>query len=79
MPIWLRKLTFHKLKEYYSQQDENSSSNSVEQSIANMKAAGAVAKQEVSVPSYVTKASKKWCLLIFIVYNNIMLNGQEGN
>lgn len=57
MPLWLRKFTFKKIEEFYDKQNQNSSNNTVEESIANMKAAGAVAKQ--SVPDYVVKASKK--------------------
>jgi hypothetical protein len=59
MPLWLRKFTFHKINNWYEKQNADSSTNNAEESIANMKAAGAVAKKEVNVPSYVTKASKK--------------------
>ena len=59
MPLWLRKFTYKKISDWYEEQNEDSSTNNAEQSIANMKAAGAVAKKEVNVPSYVTKASKK--------------------
>jgi hypothetical protein len=35
-----------------------------------MKAAGATANStKIQPPTYITKASKKWCLLIFITYN----------
>jgi len=57
MPLWLRKFTFKKIDEFYEKQNTNSSNNTVEESIANMKAAGAVSKQ--TVPDYVVKASKK--------------------
>lgn len=59
MPIWLRKFTFSKINKWYEEQNSESSTNNAEESIANMKAAGSVAKKEVNVPSYVTKASKK--------------------
>jgi hypothetical protein len=60
MPLWLRKFTWNKLNEFYEKENaQNSSTNNAEESIANMRAAGAVAKKEVNVPSYVTKASKK--------------------
>ena len=37
MPIWLRKFTFSKLRDYHSPKDENN----VEKSINNLKSAGA--------------------------------------
>jgi hypothetical protein len=55
MPIWLRNFTFKKIKEFY---DETGSNNdTVEKSIAAMKAAGA--DKKLNPPSYVTKALKK--------------------
>jgi hypothetical protein len=57
MPIWLRKFTFHKINKWYEEQNSDGASNSMEESIANMRAAGATKKQPV--PDYVTKASKK--------------------
>jgi len=59
MPLWLRKFTYRKISDWYEEQNSDSSTNNAEESIANMKAAGAVAKKEVNVPSYVTKSSKK--------------------
>jgi hypothetical protein len=38
-----------------------------------MKAAGSVSKNKITPPQYVTKASKKWCLPIFIINN---INGR---
>ena len=55
MPIWLRNFTFRKIKQFY--EDTSTNNDTVEKSIAAMKAAGA--DQKVNVPSYVTKASKK--------------------
>jgi len=58
MPLWLRKFTWHKIHEWYIKENaQNSTQNNVDQSIANMKAAGAVNKQ--TVPDYVMRASKK--------------------
>jgi hypothetical protein len=59
MPIWLRKFTFSKLKDYHSPKDENN----FEKSIATMKSAGSVSKNSplktLSPSTYITKASKK--------------------
>ena len=59
MPIWLRKFTFLKLRDHYSQDDNDN----VEKSISNLKAAGAVNDKppisKITPPSYITKASKK--------------------
>jgi hypothetical protein len=48
-----------------------------------MKSAGAAANTKVQVPTYVTKASKKWCLLIFITkikwLNKILLKNLMKN
>ena len=54
MPIWLRNFTFNKIKQFY---EDTSNNDTVEKSIAAMKAAGA--DKKLNVPSYVTKASKK--------------------
>lgn len=60
MPLWLRKFTWHKLVEWYEKENnQNSSQNVAEQSIANMKAAGAVSKPQQTVPDYIAKASRK--------------------
>ena len=60
MPIWLRKFTFHKLKEWYDKENNSEQNDTVEQSIKNMKSAGATAKPtKVQPPTYITKASKK--------------------
>jgi hypothetical protein len=57
MPIWLRKFTFHKLKTHYEEQSNQN--DSVEESIKNMRNAGASAPKKQAVPDYVTKAVKK--------------------
>ena len=60
MPIYLRKFYFKRLQKHYKEQNEENSKSSVEESIANMKAAGAVApKNKSTTQGYVTKASKK--------------------
>ena len=59
MPIWLRKFTFSKLKDYHSPKEENN----FEKSISNLKAAGVPNTKppisKITPPSYITKASKK--------------------
>jgi hypothetical protein len=57
MPIWLRKFTFHKLREHYEDKNSKSQNDNVETSIKNLKAAQA--NKTITPPSYVTKASKK--------------------
>jgi hypothetical protein len=59
MPIWLRKFTFSKLRDYHSSKDENN----VEKSINTLKSAGVSNEKppipKITPPSYITKASKK--------------------
>ena len=59
MPVWLRKYTFNKIRDYYEKKNNINQESTVEQSIKNMKAAGAVNNTKIQVPTYVTKASKK--------------------
>jgi hypothetical protein len=59
MPIWLRKFTYNKILEHYDKKTSQKQNDAVEQSINAMKSAGAVSKNKVNVPTYVTKASKK--------------------
>ncbi len=59
MPIWLRKFTYNKILEHYDKTNNKKQNDVVEQSINAMKSAGAVAKNKINVPTYVTKASKK--------------------
>jgi hypothetical protein len=59
MPIWLRKFTFNKIADFHRQKNNNQQEDIVEQSIKNMKAAGAVNDKKITPPSYITKASKK--------------------
>jgi len=57
MPLWLRRFTYNKLREFYEKKNEQP--DTVSESIKNMKSAGAVNNTKVQIPSYVTKASKK--------------------
>jgi|TARA_B110000503_G_scaffold20615_1_gene31032 hypothetical protein len=60
MPIWLRKYTWNAINKHYEDKNNSSTNSTVEESISNMRSAGAVTpRKEVSVPTYVTKASKK--------------------
>ena len=56
MPIWLRKFTFHKIKEWYDQSKANKNENSWLSGEAKENAAK---NKKVKPPTYVTKASKK--------------------
>ena len=59
MPIWLRKFTYSSIDKFYKEQNDEQSKSTVEDSIANMKAAGSVTpKKNPNTSSYVTKASK---------------------
>jgi hypothetical protein len=57
MPIWLRKFTFNKIKEWYDKQQSSDQDDVVEQSIKTLKSAQTVAP--INPPTYITKASKK--------------------
>ena len=57
MPIWLRNFTYNKIKEFHEK--KNTPKNTVQESIKNMKSAGAISSTKTQVPTYVTKASKK--------------------
>jgi len=48
MPIWLRKFTYSSIDKFYKEQNDEQSKNTVEDSIANMKAAGSVAPKKQS-------------------------------
>ena len=53
MPIWLRKFTFNKIKEYYDNQNKNSQA---EDSWTNKSGAAAQkASQNIKVPDFVKK------------------------
>ena len=57
MPLWLRRFTYNKLREFYEKKNEQP--DTVAESIKNMKSAGATNNTKVQIPSYITKASKK--------------------
>lgn len=57
MPIWLRNFTYNKIREFHEK--KNAPKDTVQESIKNMKSAGAAANTKVQVPTYVTKVSKK--------------------
>jgi hypothetical protein len=56
MPIWLRKFTFNKIKEWYDQSKANKNENSWLSGEAKQTASK---NKKVNPPTYVTKASKK--------------------
>ena len=59
MPIWLRNLTFVKIKEH-SEKEQPSGGDVISQNRKTLQSAGAVSNdQKVTVPSYVVKAKKK--------------------
>lgn len=55
MPIWLRKYTFNKIKEYYTPKENNNSDSWTNGSVKEE----ASKNKQIKVPTYVTKASKK--------------------
>ncbi len=57
MPIWLRNLTFNKLKSYYESQNK-SQDDIVKENIQTLKSASPPIKNS-KTPTYVTKAIKK--------------------
>lgn len=56
MPIWLRKFTFNKIKEWYDKSKDNKNEDSWLSGEAKQNAAK---NKKVKPPTYVTKASKK--------------------
>ena len=56
MPIWLREYTFHRLKDFYSQETSSSNEDSWTQGSVKEEA---LKNKQIKVPTYVTKASKK--------------------
>ena len=56
MPIWLRKFTFNKIKEWYDRSKDNKNEDSWLSGEAKQDAAK---NKQVKPPTYVTKASKK--------------------
>jgi hypothetical protein len=56
MPIWLRKFTFNKVKEWYDQSKSNKNEDSW---LSGESKENAAKNKKVKPPTYVTKASKK--------------------
>jgi len=58
MPIWLRRLTFNKIKEWYDKKSETQkkAENSWVEGEAKQEASK---RKKITPPSYITKASKK--------------------
>ena len=56
MPIWLRKFTFNKIKEWYSKSKDTKNEDSWVSGEAKENAAK---NKKINPPTYVTKASKK--------------------
>jgi hypothetical protein len=54
MPVWLRKYTFNKLKEWYKPDTSNEDSW-----VQGEGRKQAVKNKQIKTPTYVTKASKK--------------------
>jgi hypothetical protein len=54
MPIWLRKFTHHKIKEYYDKENEE-----MEKAQGKNRQSADVARPNVANPTYSTKAAKK--------------------
>ena len=60
MPLWLRKYTFSKIRNYFESQNQKSHEDSVQTSIRNLKMAKNTGiAPSPSIPSYKTKASMK--------------------
>jgi hypothetical protein len=57
MPIWLRKFTFNKLKDYHQPKEDNDIVEKSKQAMRSAQSDGVI--QKVNVPTYVTKASRK--------------------
>jgi hypothetical protein len=55
MPIWLRRFTFEKLKEYYEKQKEE---NEKQQNMLKNKSGKEITRPNIT-PNYTTKAPKK--------------------
>jgi len=56
MPIWLRKYTFDKIKDWYNPKNKNSNEDSWVGGAAKEEASK---NKQIKVPTYITKASKK--------------------
>jgi len=60
MPIWLRNLTFVKIKEYYEKENNpNNGGDVISQNRKTLQSSGATPPPKNKVPSYVVKSPKK--------------------
>jgi len=63
MPIWLRKFTYNKIKEFYEASNTKDQNSVVDQNIKTLKSSGNTKNQQplgkISPATYVTKALKK--------------------
>jgi len=59
MPIWLRKFTFKKLKQFYNEQEQSNRAANSNIDLSNPDKSKLPPKRTVSPPSYITKASRK--------------------
>ena len=63
MPIWLRKFTYNKIKEFYESNNTKDQNSIIDQSIKTLKSSGNTKDKQplkkISSATYVTKASKK--------------------
>lgn len=63
MPIWLRKFTYNRIKEFYEANNTKDQNSIVDQNIKTLKSTGNTKEKQstgkISPATYVTKASKK--------------------
>ena len=63
MPIWLRKFTYNKIKEFYEAGNVKDQNSVIDQNIKTLKSSGNIKNKQstgkISPATYVTKASKK--------------------
>ncbi len=61
MPIWLRRLTFHKIKEHHEKTNNPNGGEDVVSKNRNIlkSVEPSSSESKINVPSYVVKASKK--------------------
>lgn len=59
MPIWLRKFTFNKLKDWYNKKNEKKESQANQIDMVNPDKSKIPTRPTINPPTYITKASKK--------------------
>lgn len=75
MPIWLRNFTYKQIAEYKEKEKEaykKASSKGNKGTNIDLNNPGKVpdSRKQINPPNYITKASKKRCLPIFITKSN---------